>query len=281
MLTIEKDIDKIKEMLEGAGIEVIPTVEVPYFSAGVPCGNPSMIGDETYETVLISEELVRLGCTFVVRAIGNSMIGANIFEGDQLAVRAGTNAKSGDIVVVFIDGNATVKAYFEDESGTRWFLPQNDMYNPIRVDENMDVRIVGTVLSVLHNDPRVEYKECMKMVRNATRNSSDKPITETMIARALKAVMPMIQNNRQWFSIYRVLVDRKRIQKGDYVGFVSLIQDILGEEAPNITIDDLRRMSVMCFNKPFVMWTPENAPVKDKRFFVYLDIAKSFNKALK
>ena len=281
MITFLDDIDEIKKLLEGAGIEVIPTVEVPYFSAGVPCGNPSMIGDETYETVLISEELVRLGCTFVVRAIGNSMIGANIFEGDQLTVRAGANAKSGDIVVVFIDGNATVKAYFEDESGTRWFLPQNDMYNPIRVDENMDVRIVGTVLSVQHNDPRVEYKECMKMVRNATRSSSDKPITETMIARALKAVMPMIQNNRQWFSIYRVLVDRKRIPNEGYVSFVNLIQDLLGEDAPNLSVDDLRRTSVMCFAEPFVMWTPENAPIGEKRFYDYLNIARAFNRALR
>ena len=136
MLTIEKDIDKIKEMLEGAGAEIMETVEVPFFSAGVPCGIPSVIGDETYETIAIPKEFVKLGCTFVVEARGNSMIGANIFEGDQLAIRAGANANSGDIVVAFIGGEATVKVYFKDEKGVSWLLPQNDMYEPIRIEGN-------------------------------------------------------------------------------------------------------------------------------------------------
>lgn len=281
MLTIEKDIDKIKEMLEGAGIEVIPTVEVPYFSAGVPCGNPSMIGDETYETVLISEELVKLGCTFVVRAIGNSMIGANIFEGDQLTVRAGANAKSGDIVVVFIGGEATVKVYFKDEKGVSWLLPQNDMYEPIRIDEDMGASISGVVVGIQREHPRVEYNECLRTLRNATKTNIDKPVTKAMILRALKVVMPMIQNNRQWFSIYRVLVDRKFIPDDGYVSFVNLIKNLLKDDAPNLSAEDLRKISVMGFAKPFVMWTPENAPVKDKRFTDYLNIAKAFNRALR
>ena len=281
MLTIEKDIDKIKEMLEGAGIEVIPTVEVPYFSAGVPCGNPSMIGDETYETVLISEELVRLGCTFVVRAIGNSMIGANIFEGDQLTVRAGANAKSGDIVVALIGGEATVKVYFKDEKGVSWLLPQNDMYEPIRIDEDMGASISGVVVGIQREHPRVEYNECLRTLRNATMPNTDKPITEAMILRALKVVMPMIKINRHWFSVYRVLVDRKYLPNESYVGFVNLIKNLLKDDAPNINVDDLRRTSVMCFAEPFVMWTPENAPVKDKRFTDYLNIARAFNRALR
>ena len=101
------------------------------------------------------------------------------------------------------------------------------------------------------------------------------------MGRALKAVMPMIQNNRQWFSIYRVLVDRKRIPNEGYVSFVNLIQDLLGEDAPNLSVDDLRRMSVMCFADPFVMWTPENAPIGEKRFYDYLNIARAFNRALR
>lgn len=274
------ELKEITSLLEESGMDVTPMVEVPYFSAGVVCGKPSEIGDQTDETFWIPQDLLKRDCNFVIRATGDSMIGANIFDGDKLAVRAGADAKSGDIVVAYIDGLSTIKAYFEDEDNNRWLVPQNENYEPIRIDDNMDVRILGVVLSILHEMPRVEYKACMKAVRGVKKNS-DKVITETMIQRAIKEVLPLIQSNRQWFSVYRVLVDRGYINDEDFSVFVSLINNLMKDEAPKLYPDDLRKMSVDCFRKPFVLWTPENAPIRDKRFFDYLKIAKKFNMALR
>ena len=55
------------------------------------------------------------------------MIGAGISDGDYIVVRKQSYARSGQIVVALIDGEATLKRYFLDRKNKRIRLhPENE-----------------------------------------------------------------------------------------------------------------------------------------------------------
>lgn len=275
----QKEIEALKE----AGMTVDAVVPVPYFSSGVKCGVPTEPGDATNEYVMIPADLFNRGLvSYVVRAEGDSMIDAGIFDGDDLNIQSASYARSGDIVLAWIDGKSTIKTYFEDDEGLCWLLPQNDKYQPILLKEEMNVKIGGIVVGITHVNPRIEYRSCARLVRDAKKTiGSSKPVTNYMIGKALKEVVDKITLNRQWYSIYRVLVDRDVVCEGDYNGFLSLLKDIMCEEAPTVTVDELKRMAVFSFAKPVALWEENNAPVHGTRFYDYMNIANDFNRALK
>lgn len=84
---------------------------------------------------------------FALKVYGESMINAHIMDGDTLLVRAQPTAKNNDIVVALVDGEATVKRFFEEKDRIR-LQPENDAMQPIVVDRR-DLRIVGKALGVL------------------------------------------------------------------------------------------------------------------------------------
>lgn len=86
------------------------TIELPFFSSRVPAGFPSPAQDHL-EQKLSLDELLEIDAphTFLVRADGESMIGAGIFDGDVLVVSRALQASSGDIVIAAINGDTFVK----------------------------------------------------------------------------------------------------------------------------------------------------------------------------
>ncbi|MGV8842686.1 MAG: LexA family protein [Pseudomonas sp.] len=86
------------------------TIELPFFSSRVPAGFPSPAQDHL-EQKLSLDELLEIDAphTFLVRADGDSMIGAGIFDGDVLVVSRALQASSGDIVIAAINGDTFVK----------------------------------------------------------------------------------------------------------------------------------------------------------------------------
>ena len=58
-------------------------------------------------------------------------------------------AKNGKIVIAAIDGQLTVKRLKKSSQGT-YLMPENDEYEPIKIEENNDVVICGVVTNVLH-----------------------------------------------------------------------------------------------------------------------------------
>ena len=278
---IDKDLDEIIEELKAYGIEAEPLVPVPYFSAGVPCGNPSFPGDDAHEWMGIPIELVsNSGLTYTVMAKGDSMTGANIQEGDTLTIQAGRRPQSGDIVLAALDGELTVKAYFRYDDESCWLVPQNDLYDPIQMTEELDMRILGIVIGIIHQNPRVDYQDCLKKIRRLQQEHPQRTATIDLKS-ALKEIRPIIKNNRQWFAVYRVLADRHVIEEEDYVGFINLLEKEMGKEAPTLNAEDLRRMSVQSFSKHVSQWDADDAPVQTKRFHDYLAIARSFQQMLK
>lgn len=125
--------------------------QLPFFSGRVQAGYPALIErEESPETINISARLVNNpGHTFVVTASGDSMINAGIYDGDLLIVDGKVSTEIGDIVVASINGEFTVKR-LDNFEGKLCFLPENNNYKPIWVNETDDVQIFGVVLHSIH-----------------------------------------------------------------------------------------------------------------------------------
>ena len=84
---------------------------------------------------------------FALTVRGESMTGVGILPGDVVVVRRQERARSGDIVVALVDGEATVKRL--RLRGRRVELhPENPDFAPIVPASAGDVRILGQVVEV-------------------------------------------------------------------------------------------------------------------------------------
>ncbi|KFF32276.1 LexA family protein [Stutzerimonas stutzeri] len=117
---------------------------VQYVDTRVPAGFPSPAAD--YEEVTLSiDELIDLRTphVYLVRVEGPSMIGAGIYNGDVLVVNKALEARSGHIVVAYVDGGMTVKRLQITPAGV-WLQPENPDYRAIPVTESLHVWGVAT-----------------------------------------------------------------------------------------------------------------------------------------
>ncbi len=88
------------------------------------------------------------GC-FALRVSGESMIKAHIADGDYAIVRPQRTAENGDIVVVALDGEATLKRFFREPGRIR-LQPENDSLEPIiLLPEDGEPVVIGKVISVM------------------------------------------------------------------------------------------------------------------------------------
>lgn len=109
----------------------------------VQAGAPDADADAGMTPLLIDELLVDTPSrTLLVTVRGDSMIDANIFEGDVVVVNRQAEAAPGEIVVALVDGELTVKRLQRDSGG--WLLhPENPDYPDIRPKGGLE--LVGVV----------------------------------------------------------------------------------------------------------------------------------------
>lgn len=89
--------------------------------------------------------------TFCLRVRGDSMIDAHIQEGDLALVRPQPTADNRDIVVALIDGEATLKRFFQERDQIR-LQPENSQMEPIQVQlGDNEVIIVGKVIGIFRD----------------------------------------------------------------------------------------------------------------------------------
>ncbi|MFC1725196.1 transcriptional repressor LexA [candidate division KSB1 bacterium] len=125
-------------------------VEVPILGR-VAAGKP-VFSEENREGVLnLDPSFTGNDETFLLRVDGDSMINANINDGDLVLVKKQNTANSGDIVVALIDAEATVKRFFNEGSRIR-LQPENDTFQPIFVDESSgEFMVLGKVLKLIRD----------------------------------------------------------------------------------------------------------------------------------
>jgi DNA polymerase V len=121
------------------------------FLTPVAAGFPSPASDYIDKNIDLNEILIKNKiASFLVKAMGDSMVNAGIFSGDILIVDKSINPESNNIVVAIINGEFTVKRLIKDKQ--KIFLqPENPKYKPIEIGVEDDFKIWGVVTFVIHN----------------------------------------------------------------------------------------------------------------------------------
>jgi repressor LexA len=116
----------------------------------VAAGTP-ILSEENFEgQFLMDRSLLPRGQNwFALKVRGDSMIEKGIFEGDLVIVNSQSTAQSGQIAVVSIDGEATVKI-FKQEKDSVVLEPANARMQPIviRKKDFRPTTILGVVIGV-------------------------------------------------------------------------------------------------------------------------------------
>lgn len=124
-------------------------VRVPLYGYTVPAGFPSPADDYIEGRLSLDEHLIQhKDSTFFVRAKGNSMVGAGIFDGDILVVDKSLEPGSGDIVVAVVEGEFTVK-YLVRQGGDFLLKPANARYQDILLKDGQELQVWGVVTSTV------------------------------------------------------------------------------------------------------------------------------------
>lgn len=125
------------------------TVKVPVLGP-VSCGIPRFAQENIEEYVRLPVALFGRGDFFILRAKGDSMIGANIEDGDLVLIRQQSCAEPGQIVVALMEEEATLKRYYPEPSHRRIRLhPENDSMEDIFVSNCVIQGIAVKVLKEL------------------------------------------------------------------------------------------------------------------------------------
>jgi DNA polymerase V len=127
------------------------TVALTAFLSRVPAGVPSLAEDDVDEVVDLNEHLVLPGhepSTFIIRVSGWSMIGAGIFDGDEVLVDRALAPRQGDIVVAAVNNELTIKRLGKVD-GHVALLPENAHFKPIVFREGETLSIWGVVTRCL------------------------------------------------------------------------------------------------------------------------------------
>ncbi|MDR9614000.1 translesion error-prone DNA polymerase V autoproteolytic subunit [Providencia rettgeri] len=123
-------------------------VNIPLFLDRVPAGFPSPAADYMEERINLNSTLIKHpDSTYMLRVEGNSMIDANINDGDVVIVDSAITAKDGDIVIASVDGEFTVKRL---NSNPPMLMPMNPEYSPILIGDMQDLQIFGVVTYIIH-----------------------------------------------------------------------------------------------------------------------------------
>ncbi len=113
----------------------------------IACGTP-IYADEDRESYVLSG--TELKADFCLRAKGDSMIGARIMDGDIVFCRAQEMVENGEIGVVIIGDEATLKrVYFYPDQKKLVLQAENSKYEPfVYVGEELNgIRILGKAIA--------------------------------------------------------------------------------------------------------------------------------------
>lgn|SRR5690606_22093478 len=116
------------------------TKRVPILGS-IAAGEPILATEEYGEYVELSEDVP---VDFCLRVKGDSMIDARIQDGDLVFVRRQTTVENGQIAVVLIDDEATLKRFYRTKDGVI-LKPENSKYEPLFFTHRdfRQVRVLG------------------------------------------------------------------------------------------------------------------------------------------
>ena len=117
----------------------------------IACGEP-IYADEEHESYAAADS--KLDADFCLRAHGDSMPGARIFDGDIVFIRAQSSVDNGEIAAVIINDEATLKrVYYYPDEQKLVLSPENPRYAPLLYvkDELENIKIIGKAVAFQSN----------------------------------------------------------------------------------------------------------------------------------
>ena len=133
------------EIVRSLTANVVDVIGIPLLGE-VPAGVPINVQEQQLEEIFVQASIVGDEPCFGLKVKGNSMIGADIRDGDVVIVRQQPLAENGEIVVASIDGEFTVKRLSIQKGRVR-LIPENREFEAIDVSHENDFRILGRVIS--------------------------------------------------------------------------------------------------------------------------------------
>lgn len=113
----------------------------------IACGKP-IYAEEQHESFATIDD--GLDADFCLRAHGDSMTGARIYDGDIVFIRSQSTVDNGEIAAVVIDDEATLKrVYFYPEKSKLVLTPENPRYEPLVYtnEELNSIKILGKAVA--------------------------------------------------------------------------------------------------------------------------------------
>ncbi|MBQ7363236.1 MAG: helix-turn-helix domain-containing protein, partial [Clostridia bacterium] len=113
----------------------------------IACGEPIYAAEERGSFVTLGGAI---DADFCLRAHGDSMTGARIYDGDIVFIRQQSLVDNGEIAAVIIGDEATLKrVYFYPDEGKLVLSPENPRYAPLVYVKNEldEVKIIGKAVA--------------------------------------------------------------------------------------------------------------------------------------
>lgn len=113
----------------------------------IACGKP-IFADEQFEAYV--EAGANIKADFCLRAKGDSMIGARIYDGDIVFIHKQEMVDDGEVAAVLIEDEATLKrVYYDRENGVLQLFAENPQYKTMRFvgEELNQIRIIGRAVA--------------------------------------------------------------------------------------------------------------------------------------
>ena len=138
----------IKHSIDSSSFRHEMTTTIPVVGR-IAAGAPILAEQHIEERIAIDPRWVPGPGCFAVRVHGQSMKDAGILDGDYVVVRPQPTAENGEIVAVLIEGEATVKRFYQDRGSRIRLQPENPAYEPIFVHPGKSsIQILGKVVGL-------------------------------------------------------------------------------------------------------------------------------------
>lgn len=126
----------------------IDEMKMLLFSGAAPCSPPRYISDDVDTEINFGKYWVpNVKDSYSVMAVGDSMINAGIHSGDMLVIDCGKDARIGNVVAVWLNGDLTIKR-LDSDGKTIVLRAENPDYHSILVSESDDFRVLGVITSL-------------------------------------------------------------------------------------------------------------------------------------
>jgi repressor LexA len=114
----------------------------------VAAGKPITAIENVDGYVTLDKSIFKGEGLFALRIKGDSMNGMGILNNDIVVVRKKDQAEHGEVVVVVIDGDATLKRFIK-ENGSIRLRAENPAYEDIVLDPGSVIQVAGKLVGVI------------------------------------------------------------------------------------------------------------------------------------